>query len=124
MELAVFSALGLLLAAFLFCWMIRYVGYRIGSRHFKVTLFGICIRRIPLEHISSVSKRRSDGMAENWWNTLRPNHRTLVIRRQRGWPRNVVITPKNRYVFKTELEKALTRTNSRIHPDNESSSPP
>lgn len=109
MKIAVFSALGLLIAIFFSCWLITCIRYRIGSRHVKVSLFGLCLRRIPFDDISSVSKRRATGFAENWWNTLRPNHRMLVIRRHRGWPRNVIITPTNRYVFKSELEKALEK---------------
>jgi hypothetical protein len=33
----------------------------------------------------------------------------LVLRRRRGWIRNFSLTPKNRYVFKTDLERALQR---------------
>lgn len=103
----VFSALGLLILAFGFTWLVTFVRYRITPRHFKVTLLGITLRRIRLEDIESVTKRRRLGLAENWWNTLHPSHRTLVIRRNRGLIKNIVITPRNRYVFKTNLEKAI-----------------
>ena len=107
MKTFVFSALGLLLLVFGFTWLVTFVRYCITARHFKVTLFGLCLRRVRLEDIESVSKRRPTGLAENWWNTLHPSHRTLVIRRHRGLLRNLVITPKNRYVFKTNLERAM-----------------
>ena len=111
MRIAVFIALGLLLAGFLFIWLITCVGYRIGARHFEIKLFGFCLRRIPLEDIHFISKRRPAGWSENWWNTLRPGHRMLIIRRHRGLCRNVVITPRNRYVLKADLERAIKRIN-------------
>lgn len=118
MKLAVFLALGFLLAVLLLGWLMTCLRYRVGSRHVKISLFGLCLRRIPLEDIASVSKRRCSGFAENWSNTVRPSHRLLVLRRRRGWPRNVVITPKNRYVFKTEVEKALARIASEGEPQS------
>jgi hypothetical protein len=105
----VFCALGVLVGILLFLWLVRRVRYRIGSRHVKVILFGIPVRRIALTSIESVSKRRGDGLAENWWSTMRPKHRMLVLRRRRGLFKNFVITPRNRYVFKTDIERALRR---------------
>jgi len=110
-KILVFCALGALVAALLFVWLVTRIRYRIGSRHVKVLLFGLCIRRVALTNIESVSKRRGDGFAEHWWSTLHPKHRVLVLRRCRGLCRNFVITPKNRYVFKTDLERALRRVN-------------
>ena len=107
MKTFVFSALGLLILVFGFTWLVTFVRYCITPRHFKVTLFGLCLRRVRLEDIELVSKRRPKGLAENWWNTLHPSHRTLVIRRYRGLLRNIVITPRNRYIFKTSLERAI-----------------
>jgi hypothetical protein len=111
MKVFIFGALGLLLLCFLFSWVITHVHYHITHRHVKITLFGIVLRRVRISNIASVSKRRADGWAENWWSTLRPHHRSLVIRRKRGLLRNVVITPRNRYVFKAELERAVERAN-------------
>ena len=116
MKTVVFSALGLLILAFGFTWLVTFVRYRITPRHFKVTLFGLCLRRILVEDIESVTKRRPAGWSEHWWNTLHPNHRTLVIRRQRGLFKNIVITPRNRYVFKASLERAIQHRNT---PDEE-----
>jgi hypothetical protein len=112
MKVFVFGALGLLLFCFFFAWMVTHVHYHITPRHLKVTLFRIPLRRVRISNIASVSKRRAGGLAENWWSTLRPNHRSLVIRRKRGLIKNVVITPRNRYVFKTELERAVQRANA------------
>src|SRR5882672_2415915 len=109
MKTFVFSALGFVILAIWFAWVVTRIRYRITPRHFTVTLFGISLRRVPLENIESVTKRHPVGWSENWWNTLHPGHRTLVIRRHRGLFRNIVITRKNRYVFKTNLEKAMQR---------------
>ena len=112
MKVFVFGALGLLLLCFFFSWAVTHVHYHITPRHVKVTLFGIVLRRVRISNIASVSKRRVDGWAENWWSTLRSNHRSLVLRRKRALIRNVIITPRNRYVFKAELERAIERANA------------
>lgn len=112
MKAFVFGALGLLLLCFLFTWMVTHVHYHITQRHVKITLFGLVLRRVRISNLASVSKRRADGWAENWWSTLRPHHRSLVLRRKRGLIRNVIITPRNRYVFKAELERAIERANA------------
>jgi hypothetical protein len=58
-----------------------------------------------------VSKRRPKGLAENWCNTIHPSHRMLVLHLNRGLRRNLIITPRNRYVFRTEIEKLLGKEN-------------
>jgi hypothetical protein len=122
MKIFVFCALGVLVASFVFVWLVTRIRYRIGSRHVKVLLFGIPFRRLAIADIDSVSKRRGDGLSEHWPSTFRPKHRVLVLRRRRGLLRNFVITPKNRYVFKTDLERAMRRVNgtSNQPPDNAS----
>ena len=110
-RIVVFCALGALIVAFICAWLITRIRYRVGSRHVKVLLFGVCIRRFPIASIESVSKRRGTGLAEHWWSTMQPKHRMLVLRRRRGICRNFIITPKNRYVFKTDVERALRRIN-------------
>jgi len=117
MKLAVF----LLLAALAFCGLIVVLAlqlrYAVTERHLKVTLFGICLRRIRLADIERVSKRQS-YRAERWINTLKPSHRTLVIRKRRGWFKDFTITPKNRYVFKAELEQAVASLKTGVEPEN------
>jgi hypothetical protein len=130
MRTFVFCALGVLVASMVFVWLVNRIRYRIGSRHVKVLLFGICVRRLALAQIDSISKRKGDGWAEHWWSTMHPKHRLLVLRKQRGLLRNFVITPKNRYVFRNDLERALRRVNpdraeSRETPEApETSAPP
>ncbi len=108
-KIGVFAALGLVVAGFVFVWLVTRIRYRIGSRQLKVVLFGLAVRRISLLSIEAISKRPGDGLTERWWSTMHPKHRILVIRRKRGLFRNFVITPRNRYVFKAELEKAISR---------------
>jgi hypothetical protein len=107
MKMTVFVLLGLLVFAFLCVWLLTHIRYHLTSRYLKITLLGVCLRRIRLEDIESVSKRRPTGWAENWSSTFRPNHRMLVIRRHRGLRKHIIITPKNRYIFKTDLERLL-----------------
>jgi hypothetical protein len=111
MKLAVLGLLGAFLAAGLLGALASRIRYVLTGRHLKVTLFGLCLRRIRLADIDGVSKRQAHW-AEKWYNTLKPSHRILVIRRRRGWFKNFIITPKNRYVFKAEPEQALARLNA------------
>jgi hypothetical protein len=108
MKFAVLLLLGTIATGGLGVLLTLRLRYVITGRHLKVTLFGFCLRRISLSDIECVSKRQSNR-AEKWHNTLRPSHRVLVVRRRRGWFKDFVITPKNRYVFKTELEGAIDR---------------
>src|SRR5437773_1983499 len=108
MKLVVFMLLGAVALAGLLGLLASQLRYVLTGRHLKVTLFGLCLRRIRLADIESVSKRQAHW-AEKWYNTLKPSHRILVIRRRRGCFKELVITPKNRYAFKAELEQALVR---------------
>ena len=108
MKLVVFGLLGALALAGLLGALASQLRYVLTERHLKITLFGLCLRRIRLADIDSVSKRQAHR-AEKWYNTLKPSHRILVIRRRRGWFKDFIITPKNRYVFKAELEQALAK---------------
>jgi hypothetical protein len=84
----------------------RQIRYRISHDHLEIRLFGIRLRRLALNDIRYVSKHRS-GWGEVWWNTPWPAKRILVIRRRTGWCKNFIITPANRYVFKSELKRAM-----------------
>lgn len=86
---------------------ISQIAYRITRRALEVTFCGFCIRRLPLEDIRYVSKHRWE-QAEYWPNVLFPRKRVLVIRRRTGRRRDFVITPEQRYVFKANLEQAIS----------------
>ena len=109
MKAAVFIALGFLLYLMLCHWVYRQLRYRISRDRFQIILFGICLRSIPLTEIESVSKRRPEGWSEKWLNTFQPGHRMLAIRRKRGLRRHLLITPKNRYIFKTAIDRAIAQ---------------
>ena len=108
MKPVVFMLLGAVVSAGMLGSLALQLRYVLTGRHLKVTLFGLCLRRIRLADIESVSKRQAH-YAEKWYNTLKPSHRMLVIRRRRGWFKEFIITPKNRYVLKAEIEQALAK---------------
>ena len=111
MKLAVFSAAGVACFSLLVLWLMTQLHYRIGSRHLKVLLFGLTIRRVSLTDIRHISKRRPSGIGEYWPNTLSSGHRLLTIERHTGLRKNFVITPRNRYVFMADLKNAIKRAN-------------
>src|SRR5881394_1712272 len=111
MKLVVFTLLGAAAFAGVIGALASQLRYVLTERHLKVTLFGLSLRRIRLADIETVSKRQAHW-AEKWYNTLKPAHRILVIRRRRGWFKDFIITPKNRYVFKAQLEQALSNTST------------
>ena len=105
-----------ILAGLLFLrWLPRQLDYRITNQHLEVTFFGLPIRRVKLANIVHVSKRHSIW-AENWWNTWRPFRRRILVRRRKGLIKNFVITPKYRYRFKAELERALANLGKTLPP--------
>ena len=109
MKLAALCLGGAILLALLFFWAMSRIHFRIGSRHLKVMLFGLPIRRIALNDIAYASKREPKGTAERWYSTLKTSHRILVIERKSGLFKHVCITPQNRYVFLADLKAAVRR---------------
>ena len=106
MKPLVFALLGVVALGGVLGALASRLRYVLTGRHLKVTLFGLCLRRIRLADIECVSKQQAHW-AEKWYNTLKPAHRMLVIRRRRGLFKDFIITPRNRYVFRTELERSL-----------------
>lgn len=84
-----------------------YIDFQINSKYVSITLFGISIRKISLSDIHRVSKNLK-GKPEIWRNTFNPNHRMLVIYRKNQL-RPIVITPKNRYVFRNRIEEEIKK---------------
>ena len=109
MKLALICAGGLVFLLLLLFWCMRQLHFRIGSRHLKVMLFGIAIRKIDLTDIAYVSKREQKGAAERWLSTFKTSHRLLVIERKTGLRKYFCITPQNRYVFLADLKSAVRR---------------
>jgi hypothetical protein len=110
MKLITFAATGLMFFAFFVVWLQTKIQYRIGSKHLKISCLGLTLRRIDLTDIKRISKRKpSEGFAEYWYSTTRPKHRTLAIQRHSGLRKTVMITPRNRYVFMSDLQNAIKR---------------
>lgn len=119
MQIAVFSALGLLLLVFFAIWLMTQIRYRITPQRLQVTLFSLGLRSVKLADIESISKRKGNGLAEFWINTTKPKHRVLVIRRSRGLFRNFIISPRNRYVVRSHLEKGMAALGASPNPGEE-----
>jgi hypothetical protein len=109
MKFAILCIAGAVVLLLLLAWCMTQIHFRIGSRHLKVLMFGVPIRRIALANIAYVSKREPKGFAERWYSTLKTSHRLLTIERKRGLIRHVCITPQNRYVFLADLKSAVRR---------------
>lgn len=109
MKIAVFCIGGTVLLILFLLWCMANLHFRIGSRHLKILLWGIPIRRIALDQIAYVSKREPKGFAEYWYSTFKTSHRVLSIERKRGLRKYVCITPTNRYVFLADLKSAVRR---------------
>lgn len=110
MKLITFAAAGLMFFIFFVVWLQTKIQYRIGSKHLKISCLGLTLRRIDLTDIKRISKRKpSGGLAEYWYSTTRPKHRTLAIQRRTGLRKTVMITPRNRYIFSSDLQNAIRR---------------
>ena len=92
-------------------WAMPKIDFRVGSKAVVVEWMGFTLRRIPLSDIGRISKRLK-GKPEVWRNTLKGDHRMLVLYRKSG-KRPVLITPQNRYVFRNQLEARLERLAAR-----------
>jgi hypothetical protein len=101
---------GVLALGGLWVWTKLSLTYQIGRSSFRILLFGFTLRRIPLKDIQRVDKPHRDlrwAETENWRNTFDDSRRILVIHRNRGWFRKLVITPTHRYEFRQELRDAV-----------------
>jgi hypothetical protein len=109
MEVAVFAATGLMFFTFFVVWLQTRLQYRIGRDHLKISVLGITLRRVALSDIKRISKRHPGGFAEYWYSTTRPKHRTLALQLNSGLRKTIMITPRNRYIFMTDLQNAIKR---------------
>ena len=109
MNIAVLCLGVMVFVLLLLFWCMLNLHFRIGSRHLKIMVFNIPVRRISLQDIAYVSKREPKGAAECWYSTFKTSHRLLTIERKRGLRKYVCITPTNRYVFLADLKSAVRR---------------
>ena len=98
---------GMVLFTLVLFWAMPRIDFRVNSSHLVVEWMGIAVRKVPISDINRISKRLK-GKPEIWRNTLRANHRMLVIYRKSN-ARPLLITPSNRYVFRNKLENAIDR---------------
>ena len=98
--------IGLVILALGMIWVTTRFRYRIGEKRLEIRLLGMRVRSVSFENIARVSKR-PPTIAENWSNTFRAGTRQLVIHKKRGLFKELVITPRNRYLFKAQLEQAM-----------------
>jgi hypothetical protein len=81
------------------------VNYRITPRCLVVTWLGIPVRWVRLENIHSIGTTPC-FWAERWPCVLSPMGRYLVIRKHHGLFKNMVVTPRNPFVFRAEVYRA------------------
>ncbi len=111
MEIFLTALAGTLTLGVIYAWHRYFYDYQITHNHLTVTWLGIRVRRIRLQDIESISKRRKFAR-ENWANTWKSRHRILVIRKRSGLRRDIVITPQYRYEFRNQLEATMAKLSS------------
>ena len=83
------------------------IRYRVTRRFLKITWLGLPLRLVRLKNIARVGFNNVPW-AEMWVNTLRTGNRRLVIHKRFGLLfKHVVITPRNHFVFKAEMDRVL-----------------
>jgi hypothetical protein len=107
----VFILSALLIAAILFTLLaiVTTLGYRITEAALEVRVLGMLIRRVPLADIEEVH-RRGAFLRESWsgfkfWNAV-------IIRRRRGWLKNLAVSPDDPDRFVEELRAAIGRSSA------------
>jgi hypothetical protein len=93
-------------------WFRAQIGYEIGRAEFSIRLLGLPVRRIPFTDIRRVGTPKREGnwlATESWTNSWDVSHRGLVIHRQSGWRRRLLITPTHRYAFRHQLRTAVAQ---------------
>jgi hypothetical protein len=92
-------------------WLRAQIRYRIRSHALEILLFGFRLRQLKFEEIDRISTHHFPERAEKWPNRIGYHRCYLAIKRHNGkW---FVITPKFRYEFRRELEKAMADENAR-----------
>jgi hypothetical protein len=84
------------------------IRYEITSTHLEIRWLFATLRRFRLDDIKHVSTKGS-LWAEKWYNTWRVRNRRLTLHRRTGLFKLVAISPKNPFVFKAELNRAIER---------------
>jgi len=106
---------GVSLLAALIVIAVLAVNYRVTARYLQVTWFGLPIRWVRLDKVRNIGTT-SVFWAEHWPNTFQVGNRRLVIRKRGLIFKNLVITPKNPFVFRAELVRAREACLGNGHP--------
>lgn len=91
-------------------WLRSRVRFVIGRSSLKIMIFGVTVRRIPFSDIRRVGTPKRDSnwlKTESWTSSWDVSHRGLVVHRQSGWRRRLLITPPHRYAFRHQLRLAV-----------------
>jgi crotonobetainyl-CoA:carnitine CoA-transferase CaiB-like acyl-CoA transferase len=99
-----------LAAVLVWFWLHAQLRYVVGRSSLRIQLFGFTVRRLPFSDIRRVGtpKRANSRFQTEFWNcSLDVLHRGLVVHRQTGWRRRILITPLHRYAFRKELRDAI-----------------
>jgi len=97
---------GVLVILVLLLCSVFTIRYRLTPRYLVIKwLWFLPVRLIALRNIKYVSAKHV-FWAEKWCNTFSISNRTLVITKRAGLLKEIVITPKNPFVFKAQLERA------------------
>jgi hypothetical protein len=92
----------------------KTIRYRIGSKFLTIMWLGIPVRWVRLRNIAHVTPERF-VWAEAWFNAFRVRHRVLTIHRKRALIRKICISPTNRFVFRSELNRAREQAGATVH---------
>ena len=106
-EVAVYLAIGFGVIGLLTLSLLT-VRYRVNGRFLRISWLGVPIRWVRLTNIRQIGTHRV-FWAERWFNTFSPSKRYLVLRKRSGLLKHLIITPRNQFVFKAELERARDR---------------
>jgi hypothetical protein len=115
--LVVLSVVGGFLA-----WAKTRIRYAVGRTSLRILCFGMTLRQIPFSEIERISKPRREGGlldTESWVNTWDPGHREMVVHVRSGWRRRILITPRHRYAFRSELRAAMEKAGKAAEEEEE-----
>lgn len=90
--------------------IIPTIKYRVTKNNLVISALGVPVRWVSLKNIRYLTDH-STNISEPWPNCYTTLGRTLFIRKRRGIFRTLMISPKKRFVFKAEVERAICELN-------------
>lgn len=84
---------------------VKTIRYRITRKFLIITWLGLPVRFFRLKNIAHVTPE-AFFWSERWYNAFKVRHRALTVHRRTGLFRKVCISPKNRFIFRSELNRA------------------